>query len=430
MSNKTQKRYAGFDVIDSIGSIEEYKLRKNGLRILLTENHNFNVAGFMVTYLCGSKDESTEFTGFAHLLEHMTFNETKSDKKQNFFVQFEEMGAKLNATTWKDRTNYFEILPPEHLEIAANAEAKRMNSVKISPKNLFFEKSVVLNELDWGENSPSQVLEKQVWATAFLAHPYGHSTIGWRSIVENATAKNLQKFYDAYYRPENAFVTIVGDIEKKEALALIKKYFEKIENPKEKSSEMSIKEPEQRGPKRIIVKKKSKTKIIQISYKMPPASSPDIYKLDILSKILGEKITSRLHKKLIETNKATKNEVSAWPFKDGGLFTITTTLASETKHQEVEEIILAEVEKIKNRGISKNELDIAKNILISEYEFSKDGVESMLDVINEFIATVGWSNFAKYKKEVQKVDLKGVKRVAREYLTEDNKTTGWFIPQK
>ena len=206
----------GFDFVEESGGIFEYRLASNGLQVLLLPQPVVPVVAFMVTYRVGSRNEVTGLTGATHMLEHLMFKGTeKFNRKLNnsVFNVLQSVGAQVNATTWYDRTNYYELLPKDYLPLAIEIEADRMRGALINEEDLESERTVILNEFDRGKNDPVRNLYDSVWSTAFVAHPYHHPTIGWRSDIENATVKGLRHFYDTYYRPDNATVSVLGDFE-------------------------------------------------------------------------------------------------------------------------------------------------------------------------------------------------------------------------
>ena len=177
-----------FNQVKESGGITEYQHKKNGLTVLFLENHNAPVITFMVTYRVGSRNEAIGHTGSTHLLEHLMFKGSEQFNKEEgtaIWNVLQDVGAMINATTWFDRTNYFELLPKKHLQQAVKIEADRMRSAFIRDDDRKSEMTVVRNEFERGENDPWEALDKNIWATAYQAHPYHHSTIGWRSDIEN-----------------------------------------------------------------------------------------------------------------------------------------------------------------------------------------------------------------------------------------------------
>lgn len=432
MSPKNKKKEPGFKFIKASGGIEEYRLTSNKLRVLTLEEHSAPVTTFMVTYHVGSRNEAIGHTGATHLLEHLMFKGSKKYNKENntaIWTELQNIGAQINATTWNDRTNYFEVVPSEHLERAIAIEADRMRNAFLKDEDRQPEMTVVRNEFERGENSPFDVLDKNIWATAYQAHPYHHSTIGWRSDIENVSTKRLQEFYNVYYWPNNATVTVIGDFEKKRTLALIKKYFGAHGRSQHAIPEMYTEEPAQEGPRRIMVKRAGQTGIVGVGHKTPEGLNQDIYALQVLGKILTEGKISRLYKRIVDPGLATSLFMYDFPFKDCGMFISYVFLTPETDHNAVEEIILGEYRQIIKEGIKQKELDRAKAQIKANIAFSRDGSYAVASALNEAIAIGDWTFYSTFMDHIIKVSRKDIQRVAEKYLIEDQSTTGWFIPQ-
>lgn len=423
---------SGYDYIKSSGGIDEYLLKKNGLKVLLLEDHSAPVATFMVTYHVGSRNEAVGHTGSTHLLEHLMFKGSRKFNKANgkpIWTVLQNVGAQINATTWLDRTNYFELLPSEHLERAVEIEADRMRNAFLRDEDRQPEMTVVRNEFERGENDPWDALDKNIWATAYQAHPYHHSTIGWRTDIENVSTERLREFYDTYYWPNNATVTIIGDFDQKDALNMVKRHFGKHRASSHEIPTMYTKEPEQQGPRRLIVKRSGQTGIVGIAHKSPEGIHEDTYSLQILSKVLGGGKSSRLYKKIVDKGLATGLFMWDFPFKDNGLFITYVFMTPGADHEEIEKIVLDEYASIQQEGITAKELKRAKAQINSEMAFSRDGSYSIASALNEAIATGDWTFYTTYAEKINAVKQADVKNVANNYLLEDQSTTGYFIPK-
>ena len=432
MSPKNKKKEPGFKFIKASGGIEEYCLSSNSLRVLTLEEHSAPVTTFMVTYHVGSRNEAIGHTGATHLLEHLMFKGSKKFNKEKntaIWSELQNIGAQINATTWNDRTNYFEVVPSEHLERAIAIEADRMRNAFLKDEDRQPEMTVVRNEFERGENSPFDVLDKNIWATAYQAHPYHHSTIGWRSDIENVSTKRLQEFYNTYYWPNNATVTVIGDFEKKQTLALIKKYFGEHGRSQHTIPEMYTEEPAQEGPRRIMIKRAGQTGIVGIGHKTPEGLNQDTYALQALGKILTEGKSSRLYKRIVDSGLATSLFMYDFPFKDCGMFISYVFLTPETDHNSVEEIVLEEYRQIIKEGIKQKELDRAKAQIKANVAFSRDGSYAVASALNEALAIGDWTFYSTFMDHIIEVSRKDIQRVAEKYLIEDQNTTGWFIPQ-
>ncbi len=421
-----------YSKIKSSGGISEYQLKTNGLTVLLLEEHSAPVVTFMVTYLVGSRNEALGHTGATHLLEHLMFKGSRAynkDSEDTIWTLLQNVGAHLNATTWLDRTNYFELLPEEHLGSAMAVEADRMRHALLRDSDRQPEMTVVRNEFERGENDPWESLEKSMWATAYQAHPYHHSTIGWKSDIEGVSTERLRQFYDTYYWPNNATVTVIGDFKTKQVLSLIKRHFGSLPSSPEPIPEMYTTEPRQQGPRRFIIKRTGEAGIVGVAYKTPPGSHPDNYALAVLNNILGSGKTSRFYRVLIDSGLATNVHVGNHPFRDNGLFMIYAFLTPDTGHEQVENLILETLEQVKQEGLQDQEVARAQAMAKAEVAFSRDGSYSIAAALNEAISLGEWTYYTTYLDRLTEVTAAEVQRVARLYLEEDQSTTGWFVPQ-
>ncbi|HHM02006.1 MAG TPA: insulinase family protein [Caldithrix abyssi] len=423
----------GFSKGRQAGGIQEYTLKSNGLTVLLMEDHSAPVLTFMVTYRVGSRNEVTGTTGSTHLLEHLMFKGTPKYNKANgghIDNVLGNIGARLNATTWLDRTNYFESIPSDYLETAIDIESDRMRNLLLRKEDKDAEMTVVRNEFERGENSPFSALSKSIWATAFQAFPYHHSTIGWRSDIENVTIPKLREFYDTFYWPNNATVTVIGDFNEENALNLIKKYYGKIPASPKPIPQLYTTEPKQEGPRRVIVKRPGQLGVVAVAWKVPEGTHKDSYALNVLDKILSSGKSSRYYKALQDKNKTVSNFNFYAQLQYPGLFASYAFLAPGATHEEVEEIILKEIDSIKTHGVSAGEVQRAINQVEAETAFGRDGSFSIAAQLNEAIATGDWTLYTSYEENIKKVTPQEVQEVAKKYLNEDQSTTGYFIPQK
>ena len=422
----------GFEHIKESGGIQEYKMTTNGLTVLLKEDHSAPVATFMVTYNVGSRNEAIGYTGSTHLLEHLMFKGSRkfnTDKGNSVFQLLQSLGSRMNATTWLDRTNYFETMPSEHLETAIEIEADRMRNAFIKEEDRQAEMTVVRNEFERGQNNPFSVLDEHIWATAYLAHPYHHSTIGWKADIENVSIERLKSFYDTFYWPNNATVTVVGDFEKDKALALVKKHFGRIPKSREEIPEVYTEEPKQEGQRRVLLKRAGQQGVVGVAHKTPSATHEDAPNFLVLSSILSSGKNSRLYKNI--TDKGLTTSVFIWDslFRDPGLFAVYANLTPGTDHQKVEDLIMAEYEKIKKEGVTEEEVEKAKAQLIASMKFGQDGSYAFAGGLNEAIASGDWTLFTTYDEKLSGVTKETVKAVVEKYFLEDLSTIGHFIPK-
>ena len=427
----SQEKFYGFEFVKESGGIKEYTMTSNGLRVLLKQDNTAPVATFMVTYEVGSRNEAIGYTGSTHLLEHLMFKGSRkfnTKKGNSVFQTLQSLGARMNATTWLDRTNYFAVLPSEHLETLIEIEADRMRSAYIKEEDRQSEMTVVRNEFERGQNSPSGVLDENIWATAYQAHPYHHSTIGWKEDIENVSIERLKEFYDTFYWPNNATAIAIGDFTEADALSVIKKHFGKIRKSTKPIPEVYTAEPKQEGIRTITLKRAGQQGIVGVAHKTPSATNPDAAAFMVLSSILSSGKNSRFYKNI--TDKGLTTSVYIWDslFRDPGLFTVYANLSPDVDHKTVEEAIVNEYEKIKKDGVSEEEVKRAQSQLIASMKFSQDGSYAVASGLNEAIASGDWTLYTTYGDKIGAVTKEDIKKIVNKYFLEDLSTIGYFVP--
>lgn len=426
---RTAKTHPGFTFVRELGGIKEYRLEANGLRVLLAQDDAVPVAGVMVTYHVGSKNEATGYTGATHLLEHLMFKGSErfnAELGTSMDVLMESRGANVNATTWYDRTNYYEIVPRDAVPLALEIEADRMRTARITDADRASEMPIVRNEFERGENLPMEALDKEIWSAAFVAHPYHHSTIGWRSDIEGVSIERLQQFYDEFYWPDNATVSVAGSFDEAETLAHIAKEFGRHPAKEGGYPPLYTTEPEQQGERRVRVERAG-TNMLALAHKIPEATHPDIPALMLLGSILYEDKASRLYRAFIDTALATDIAVYCWQFQDPSLFETFVTLAPRVPHEKAERLLKNEYERIAAEGVTAPELARAKQAARAGLASRRDGPYAFLSSLNEEIATGDWTRFVTLADSLARVTRADVKRVAKAYLKPQTSVAGWFV---
>jgi zinc protease len=420
----------GFTHVKSLGGIDEYRLESNGLQVLLLPDHSAPVATFMVTYRVGSRNEVTGTTGSTHLLEHLmfkgsaNFNKEKGNKVDQIL---DPIGASNNATTSVDRTNYYETFGSEHLPTVVEMEADRMRHLLLREDDRRPEMTVVRNEFERGQNNPIQALFLELGSYAYIAHPYHHSTIGWRSDIEKVSIEKLREFYDTFYWPDNATVTVIGDFAPENALGLIKQHYGAIPKSPKPIPQIYTEEPAQSGPRRFVIKRAGQLGAVAIGHKIPAGTHPDYPAIQVLATILGSGKNSRLYKAITDQSLSTGVFTFARFTHDPMLHYTFLPLAPGITHEQVEKPALAEIEKLKKDGVTDAEVSSAISQIIADSAFQRDGTFAIASQINECIAVGDWTLYSTLDEATAKVTATDVKRVANLYFNEDQSTTGWFI---
>jgi len=353
------------------------------------------------------------------------FNDPAGDSVKQYLGA---RGATFNATTYFDRTNYYATLGSGDLEGYVAIEGDRMRNLWLHDADKQSEMTVVRNEFERGKNDPNTILREEVQAAAFVAYPYHHSTIGWKSDIEKVTVEQLRAFYDTFYWPNNATVTFVGDIEPAVALNLVKKYYGAIPRSPHPIPEVVTEEPEQTGARRVTVNKPGKIGSIEIAYKIPGALDKDIPALDVLGDVLFSGKNSRLYRALIDQNLALRAGAGLESMRAAGLFEVSASLSPGVAHETVEKIILAEIEKVKEAGVTADEVSQVIHQHHAAQAYGRDGTAAVIAQLNEWISAGDWTQYIRYDDAVARVTPAEVQRVANRYLSIKQSTTGWFVP--
>lgn len=399
----------------------------NGLKVLVKEVHSAPVVTTQVWYKVGSRNEHTGITGVSHLVEHMMFKGTKAHGKGEYSRLIESKGGTENAATWIDYTYYWSLMSSENLELAISLEADRMNGELFDPKEFSSERIVVRSELEGRENDPDTLLYQAVQATAYKVHPYRWPTIGWVSDVEGVSRDQVYNYYKTYYHPNNATLVVVGDVDPQRVISLAREYFGGI--PRGVSAPtVYTKEPVQDGERRFTIRHAGTAERVTIAYHVPESTSPDTYALMVLDQVLSGGKSSRLYQKLVEGQLATTAWSSESDRKDPGLFMLGATAREGVTASKLEKSLLEEVEKIKSAPPSDQEMSRAKNQLEAYLVFQNDSMSDQGEQLGYYETISSWTYLNTLLPKIKEVTAADVQRVAKTYLTEDNRTVGWFVP--
>ena len=435
--------HAAFEFVRAAGGVEEYRHRGNGLAVLLVPDDAAPVVAFQVTYRVGSRNEGAGLTGATHLLEHLMFKGSERfnrDLGTSVFQTLQSLGGQINATTWYDRTNYYALLPSEHLERAVEIEADRMRGARVRDEDLASERTVVLNELDRGENEALRTLLHATYATAFQAHPYGHPVIGWRSDVETVTADGLRHFYDTYYWPQNATATVAGQFDPAEALALVERHFGAIAAGPDADPDAPeplvhrpldaavTREPPQRGERRVTVRQAGELGAVLLAYKAPAGLDEAADALDVLVQVLAAGKSSRLWRAVTDPGLATSCSAYFPRLRDPGLFIAYATLAPDVAHQTAEAALKRALLAVAEDGVTDEELARARRQVVADEAFGRDGPYAVVAQVNEAVAVGDWTLFADYRDRIEAVTAADVRAAATQILDDDRLTVGWYVP--
>ncbi len=398
----------------------------NGLKVILKENHAAPVVTWVVTYKVGSRNEPLGATGSAHLLEHMLFKGTRTLGKGQVAQILDRNGADSNASTWVDWTNYYETYSSDRLELGLIIESARMREALILDSERKSEMTVVRNELERGESNPSRILYQHLMSTAFRSHPYHHPTIGWRSDVETVPTSQLKRFYDTYYRPNNAVAVLVGDFKTADAIQLIRRYFERFPKGPTPPAVRTVEEP-QTGERRFTLRRRGETNMVMLGWHTPQASHHDIGPLLVLDSILSTGVTGRLYQAIVETELATSAYSDVGLMRDPSLFRMGATLKPGGDHAKVEAALTGELEKLKTAPVSPDELAKAKAQAEAAYVYENEGTAGLAHALASYEAIAGWQRNFTLLDEIKRTSAADIQRVAKAYFGGDGRTVGWYV---
>jgi zinc protease len=413
--------------VATVEGITEYQL-PNGLRVLLFPDNSQSKVTVNMTVLVGSRQEGYGETGMAHLLEHMVFKGTPKHPK--IPKELQEHGAQFNGSTSNDRVNYFETLAAtdENLEFAISMEADRLVNSYIKREDLDSEMTVVRNEFERGENSPSRVLSERISAAAYDWHNYGKSTIGNRSDIERVPVDNLRAFYKKFYQPDNIVLVVAGKIDEAKALSLVEKYFGSIPRPERKLETTYTEEPAQDGERLVTLRRVGDVGIVGMAYHIPAGPHEDMAALQVLASILSTQPSGRLYKALVETKKATSASAFASREHDPGLFTIDAEVPRDGSIDEVRDLLISTVASINTNGVTAEEVNRAKQQILKAREMAAANTSQIAISLSEWAAQGDWRLYFLHRDRIKQVTPGAVQVVAARYLQRNNRTVGIFIP--
>jgi len=425
----------------SAGVVHEQVL-DNGLRLLIQEVHTAPLATVWCWYRVGSKDEIPGVTGVSHWVEHMNFKGTTNIPRDQVKGLIERYGGYWNGYTWIDQTTYTETATRDALDHMLFIEAERMARSLYDPADCESERTVIISELQGGENDPDQLLDQEVTATAFRAHPYRHPTIGWISDLQSMTRDDLYTYYRRYYVPNNATLVVVGDVDTADVVRLAARHFDPIES-RALSPRLYTTEPEQLGERRVTVRREGTTAYLKIAYHAPAVASDDFFPMLVLDAVLSgakginlwasfrtppPQRSARLYQALVNTGLASSVSGGLLPTQHPFLYTISLTATEGVTLDRVEEAALSEIERVRLHGVTSHEVEKAKRQLRARLVFENDSITNIAHQLGYFETLARWTLVPSIAGQLDAVTLDQVSAVAAARLTATNRTIGRFEP--
>ncbi|MBQ8829777.1 MAG: insulinase family protein [Burkholderiaceae bacterium] len=414
----------------TVEGITEYRLA-NGLKVILFPDASKATATVNMTYLVGSRHENYGETGMAHLLEHLLFKGSKNYPDPT--KEFTRRGFSMNGSTWLDRTNYYVSFnaTEDNLQWALGWMADAMRNSFIAQKDLDSEMSVVRNEYEMGENSPPRVMMKRMQSMIYDWHNYGKSTIGNRSDIENVEIRNLQGFYQQFYRPDNAVLTVSGKFDVTKVLGWIFRDFSSIENPKQTLPKEWTVEPTADGERYFEIRRRGESQLVSVAYRIPSALHADMAAIETAVDILSDTPTGRLYDALVKTGLATNVYGYAIGAQKPGYVMFGAVVKKGEPIEKVKNVLIQTIEtSFEEKPITTKELERSKLESATSYERMLADPQEFGIGLSEFIALGDWRLFFYSRDRMAKVTTEQADSVASRYFVRDNRVVGVFLPEE
>lgn len=416
--------------------IDTFRL-DNGLFVTLSQDRTAPIVAVNLWYHVGSANERTGRTGFAHLFEHMLFQGSEHVGSNEHFELIQRAGGTLNGSTWLERTNYYETVPSNQLALALWLEADRMGSLlpAMTQEKLDTQRDVVKNERRWSvDNQPYGTWVERLTALTFPeSHPFHHSLIGSMEDLSEASLDDIKQFFETYYTPDNAVLSIAGDFDTTEARALVEKYFGEIPRGGGKPPLMAMDVPPTFGkPSRQVVDDDVALPRLYMAFRSPIFGSDDYYAASVAGAILGMRRGSRLHRALVRERQVAA-DASAFTFdlaKATDLLVLDVIARPETSPERLEEEVRREVDELVGGGVRQEEVDRAVALIDTEIVTALQSASERADRLSMFATYFGDPALlneqpAKY----QSVTVSAVNEFAESRLGENNRATLLFVPR-
>jgi zinc protease len=406
------------------------KTLKNGMKVLVQTDHSIPNVALYIFYRIGSRNEHPGTTGLSHFFEHMMFNGAKKYGSGELDKAMEANGAANNAYTSENVTVYQDWFPRSALNLIFDIEADRIQYLNFDPKKIESERGVVASERRTEvDASNGGILDEQLRATAFIAHPYQWPVVGWMSDIEHWTIDDLKRHFEMGYAPNNATMVVVGDATSEEIFQLCEKYIEPIPQHAPPPPVTTV-EPEQMGERRLVVHKQAELPLLMIAYHVPQTNNPDFYAMNILRTVLVQGESSRMYKRLVDQDQiALEVNLTQQPAFDPTLAIFAAQPKQGVDPVKCEAAIFDELEQIKNTPISDQELEKAKNIRLVEFYHQMRTINGRANTIGTYEVFFGdYNKVFVAAKNYAAVSKEDVQRVAQKYFSASNRTVGTLVP--
>lgn len=410
----------------------------NGLQVVVQTAHTAPVVSCWIWYRVGVRNEHPGITGISHWVEHMLFKGTERWPNGVADQMISREGGVYNGMTWLDFTTFYESLPADCLDLALDIESDRMQHTHFTDDAVDTERPVIISERQGSENSPLFLLSEEVSAAAYRVHPYGHQTIGHLCDLETITREDLERYAGIHYAPNNALLTVAGDIDPDATINAVQSYFGPVPKGANPTEVRSV-EPKQRGERTVIVEGAGETDYVELAYHAPQADHADFHALTVLNAILSgasgflvgrghiTNYTSRLYGALVESEVAVDIGGGLTPTVDPGLYRLTATVWPDSSAEAVSTHIEEEIARLRETPVSDAELAKAQRQARALFAYSSESIsnQAFWHGFSRIFADHTW--LETYLDALGAVSAADVQRVAQTYLVPNNRTTGWYL---
>jgi zinc protease len=405
---------------------------KNGMKVLVQTDHNIPNIALYIFYRVGSRNERPGTTGISHFFEHMMFNGAKKYGPGELDKVMEANGGSNNAYTTRDVTVYQDWFPRSALPLIYDIESDRIRDLSFDPAKIKSEREVVASERRLSvDNENSGVLDEQLWATSFIAHPYQWPVVGWMSDIEHWTMADLKHHFEMGYAPNNATMVVVGDVSPEEIFKLCETYIEPIPTHDPPPPVTTV-EPEQMGERRLFVHKPAQLPLLMLGYHIPQTNNADFYALNVLRTILFQGESSRMYQRLVDKDQiALDVQSQAEPAFDPTMLEVVAQPKQGIDPQQCEKAIYEELDRAANTPVSDKELEKAKNIRLVEFYRQMRTINGRANTIGTYEVFFGdYNKLFDAAKNYSAVSKEDILRVAKAYFGPNNRTVATLLPEE
>jgi zinc protease len=414
----------------------------NGLTVLVHSVHAAPLVSVWCWYRVGSRDEVPGRTGVSHWVEHMNFKGTTNIPRDEMKGIVERFGGMWNGYTWIDQTTYLETAGKDALDQMLFIEAERMTNSLYEPAEIEAERTVIISELQGGENDPEQLLDVEVTATAFRAHAYRHPTIGWLEDLQSMRRDDLYSHYRTHYIPNNATLVVVGDVEVDDVLRRVERRFATIASGSVPLRNATV-EPPQLGERRVVVERPGMTAYLKVAWHAPAVTDADFFPMLVLDAALtgakgvnlwasfpglAPQRKARLYTALVERGLASSVSGALLPTADPFLYTLALTANDGIALPSLEGALLEAIERLRIAGVTEAETARARKQLRARLVFESDSITNIAHQIGYFQTVAGPGFLSRLQEGIDAVTAEQVSDVARRRLSRTTRTVGWFQP--